>query len=479
MRLARLLAGIALAAGLAACGVDDEGTAGPTLGSATIVPSPTSALALIAVVSAEFSDSARAIAVHGTAADTTPWYPLGRGPDTIPILGLQAAMAHKVVVQLAGALGNFTTDTATATTAALPADLARVALAITGDTSAPGYILTATGIGQSTYILIYDHAGRLRWYRGFAEPTGGAAETKQQPNGNYTVFLGLSRGFDVAYGHFAEVSPAGEIVGDYTTPPPYYADGHELLITPGPTRAADLIHIFGYDIRTVDLTARGGPANAKVAGHALVRLRRDHGTDFFWNAWDNIALTDWIEPYAPGPVVDYDHPNSMDFDVDGNYVVSWRNTDQVTKIDRQTGRVIWKLGGVGSTFTFVNDPLNGFGGQHGARIMPNGNLLLFDNGTTHGPPESRAVEYHLDVAAHTATMVWQYRHTPALYAATRGTVTRQASGHHLICYGAISIISEIDAADARVWEATLTVDGAVGGIYRAVPIRSLYRYTTP
>ena len=39
------------------------------------------------------------------------------------------------------------------------------------------------------------------------------------------------------------------------------------------------------------------------------------------------------------------------------------------------------------------------------RVLGNGNLLLFDNGLRHDPPETRAVEYRLDTTAMTATLL--------------------------------------------------------------------------
>jgi len=61
---------------------------------------------------------------------------------------------------------------------------------------------------------------------------------------------------------------------------------------------------------------------------------------------------------------------------------------------------------------------------------------MFDNGDTHSPPESRAVEYRLDTLAMTATMVWQYRHNPPLLAAFLGSARRLADGHTLVGFGA-------------------------------------------
>ena len=78
----------------------------------------------------------------------------------------------------------------------------------------------------------------------------------------------------------------------------------------------------------------------------LYRPRRIFGNT---SAGITSARHSWIEPPRPDPVnpeqPDYDHPNAIGFDRDGNYIVSWRNLGQVTKIDAQTGQVLWRLGG--------------------------------------------------------------------------------------------------------------------------------------
>jgi hypothetical protein len=269
----------------------------------------------------------------------------------------------------------------------------------------------------------------------------------------------------------------------FTVAPPRYVDDHELWITTG-ADGQERIHLFTYDHRTTDLRAIGGASDATLAGHQLVRLRPDGSTEFEWNAWDHLGLDEWIEPPRPGPVdpaqPDFDHPNAIAFDRDGNYVVSWRNLGQVMKIDAQTGAVRWRLGGKRGEFTFVNDPLGGFSAQHSARILPNGNLLLYDNGTRHQPSESRAVEYALDTVAHTATLVWQFRHAPIIYTPFVGLVQRLRNGNTLVGYGQASHATEATPGGAAAWEADLTVDGRKPTlVYRLVRIASLYRYEEP
>ncbi len=115
-------------------------------------------------------------------------------------------------------------------------------------------------------------------------------------------------------------------------------------------------------------------------------------------------------------------------------LLSSRHLNEITKINRATGDMIWRLGGVHNQFTFVNDTLP-FHYQHHIRRIANGNItcsimeifthLLF----------SRAVEYHLDEVNKIATLVWQYRNTPVIYGPSMGSVQRLQNGNTLICWG--------------------------------------------
>jgi hypothetical protein len=296
------------------------------------------------------------------------------------------------------------------------------------------------------------------------------------------VRRGASFGSNKVPGYYVEFTPAGDSVRAFTVAPPRYVDDHELWITAG-ADGQDRIHFFTNDHRTTDLTSIGGAAEAPLAGHRLVRLRADGSTEFEWNAWDHIGLDEWIEPPKPGPVdpnqPDFDHPNSIDFDRDGNYLVSLRDLGQVDKIDAASGAFIWRLGGVKNEFTFVNDPFAGFSAEHSARVLPNGNLLLYDNGTRHQPQETRAVEYAIDPAARTATLVWEFRHTPPIYTPFVGLVQRLANGNTLIAYGMAGHVTEATPGGGVAWEGDVELDGKPTFVYRMVRIASLYRYAAP
>ena len=451
-------------------------TEGPRVASVATRPNPANALAVFVDVTADRADSVRIVyAEPGARADTTPRVPVVQGRATVPVLGLRSGATYRGVAQVVGPGGPGLSDSVAFAGGPLPELLQGVSITTTGAASS-GLNLTALSLGGTTlFAFAFDSTGAVRWYREFDDPRAGG-ELKQQPNGNYTIYIGASFGSQPVPGYYEEFSPTGDSLRSFMAPSPLFTDNHELWITG--SGAGERIHLFGYSHRITDITAFGGPANASLAGHSIVRMRPDGSTEFVWSAWDHLSLSDWIEPPFPGPVdpdePDFDHPNALAFDLDSNYIVSWRNLGTVTKIDAHSGDIIWRLGGVHNQFTFVGDPLNGFSAQHSPRILPNGHLLLYDNGERHQPAETRAVEYALDTTAKTARLVWQFHHNPPIFTPFVGSVQRLGDGATLVGFGMAGVASEVGADGMPRWEAAVTVGGAPAFMYRVLRIGSLY-----
>ena len=119
-----------------------------------------------------------------------------------------------------------------------------------------------------------------------------------------------------------------------------------------------------------------------------------------WRSWEHFDITDeqqFIDLTSGS--FDFSHMNAIDIDTDGNILLSARNTSEVTKINRDTGEIIWRLGGAHNQFTYVNDPWNGTRNQHAVRMVTTNDYTMFDNGNLHNPSMSRGVEYVLDTNA--------------------------------------------------------------------------------
>jgi hypothetical protein len=194
--------------------------------------------------------------------------------------------------------------------------------------------------------------------------------------------------------------------------------------------------LLGGDPRIIDMSliVPGGQPNALVLGLVIQELDENKIVIFQWRSLDHIAITDAVHEDLTSHFIDYVHVNAIELDNDGNILISSRHLSEITKINRTTGDIIWRLGGAGNQFNFVNDTI-GFSYQHDIRRISNGNITLFDNGNYHSPQFSRAVEYSLDEQNKIATMVWQYRKTPDVYSAAMGSSQRLKNGNTLISWG--------------------------------------------
>ena len=89
------------------------------------------------------------------------------------------------------------------------------------------------------------------------------------------------------------------------------------------------------------------------------------------------------------------------------------------------------------------------------------------------------MEYALNTNTMTATLVWEFRHDPAIFTGFVGSVERRSSGNTVVGFGAAGIVVEVDPSGSVVWEGRLLVGGAPRWFYGVTTIRSLHRYERP
>ena len=132
-------------------------------------------------------------------------------------------------------------------------------------------------------------------------------------------------------------------------------------------------------------------------------------------------------------VQDYMHINSIFLDPrDGNLIVSFHNLDQVVKINRPTGDIIWRLGGKNSDFPMTADTK--FYNQHNATLTDNNQtLLILDNGEKNKRPYSRVLEFKLNENSKYITSFKSYD-IPGKFIENQGSV-QKIGGDYFICGG--------------------------------------------
>ncbi|MFT5055204.1 MAG: hypothetical protein ACI9FU_001305 [Granulosicoccus sp.] len=287
-------------------------------------------------------------------------------------------------------------------------------------------------------------------------------EWKVNMNGHLTFFDRATDGWVVMDSMYSRVDTVFCLNG-------YTADYHEIVALPNGNYL-----IMAYDLQeyAMDTVVSGGDPNATVEGLIIQELDSDHNLIFQWRSWDHFAVTDNTYLNLTHSDLRFIHGNSIDVDFDGHLILSCRDLDEITKVHRQTGDVIWRLGGSQSDFTYDNT--YPFTGQHCARSVGENKYLLFDNGKYsaqyNGDDVSRALEFEIDTVNMTITKVWEFLHPDDLFSVNLGSVQRLQNGNTLMAFGNLAslgrgaIILEADSNE----QITFELECAFGqSIYRA------------
>lgn len=293
---------------------------------------------------------------------------------------------------------------------------------------APGYFFLAskglTAEGAKHYIAIVDNNGLPVFFRLMPKPSG---SFRVFSDGRLAYMHGVPRKL-YFMDELLEVTDTFSTVG-------YQIDGHDYAVD----NSGNVV-LMAKENRPLDMSAivEGGDPNATVIDLIIQEFDKDKNLLFTWNSADYFKITDANEnsPFVDftEQEIDYVHPNSVAIDSDTSILVSCRHMDEITKIHRRTGEIIWRLGGKNNDFTFLNDTIR-FSHQHSISRLENGNILLFDNGNLHDSLFSSAVEYTLDEVNYTATLVSRFRRDPDTYS-NHGANTQQIyNGNTIIGWG--------------------------------------------
>lgn len=304
---------------------------------------------------------------------------------------------------------------------------------------ADGYLFLSPYF-NSAFLEIRDKNGNLYWSQ---QKNFFCCDWKKQPNNNYTYYNNNVH-------EFFELDVNYNLIRQYSSGNGYTTDNHELRIL---NNGHALLMACDSQIVNMGLIVPGGVTNALVIGLIIQEIDSNEVV-FQWRSWDHFQITDAWHQNMLTTVIDAVHGNAIELDNDGNIMISSRHLDEITKINRTTGDIIWRLGGKNNQFTFLNDTLK-FTYQHAIRRISNGNITLYDNGNFHEPAYSRAVEYALDEVNKTASAVWQYRNNPDIFGSWGGFVQRLENGNTLISWGgAYPTISEVDSMGVVRFEAS-------------------------
>lgn len=224
------------------------------------------------------------------------------------------------------------------------------------------------------------------------------------------------------------------------------ADLHELALT-----SAGTALITAYETTTGDLSSQGGPRNGKLfVGHAQEIELQTGKVIFDWDCAEFVPISESHELVNPKGTYDYFHINSVAETDDGNLLISGRNTCALYKVDRSTGKILWRLNGKRSDFTL--DPAARFYWQHHAQPHGSSTITLFDN-AVRKERQSRGLVLSLNIAAMHVRLEHAYLHPAGLNSTALGSVELQPDGRVFVGWGDQPYFSEF-APDG-----TLLLDG--------------------
>ncbi len=226
-------------------------------------------------------------------------------------------------------------------------------------------------------------------------------------------------------------------------------DPHEFEITPQNTALFSTA-----SITDANLSGVGGPVHGTVIDDVIQEVDIKSG-QLLWE-WHSLGHVPLSASYAPvthksWPPYDYFHLNSIQQLPGGNLLISARDTWAVYEVSRQTGRVIWTLGGKDSNFKMGSG--TNFEWQHDARLHGQTLSLFDDADSPQEERESSAKLLRLNPRNRSVSLIRRFTHSPPLLVPEMGSVQTLANGNVFVGWGNQPQFSEYTSGGRQIFNA--------------------------
>ncbi len=316
--------------------------------------------------------------------------------------------------------------------------------------------------------MILDPHGHLLWFDRMGGSTSVASFSQQSYLGKPvltwwqgTMAAGVGASgqdiiFDNTYRQIATVKAGNGLTTDL----------HAFVITPQNTA----LITADYPVYMDTSGLKGGRKKQIVLDSVVQEIDIPTGLVLFqWDALDHVSLQDSYNtiPTDSGHPFDAYHLNSVAVDHDGNLIISSRETWGIYKVNRQTGAVMWTLGGKHSSFRLSGGTYWAY--QHDAEVHSSADRVFtfFDN--EGGPPYvrnvSRAVRVVLDFKHMTAQSVTDHRHSPPFASNYEGNLQELNDGD-FVGWGQQPYFTQFDKRGNTVFDAHMNSSTASYRAYR-------------
>lgn len=314
-------------------------------------------------------------------------------------------------------------------TSSLPAGVPKYNVTVSEQgTPTDGYILQwqATNPG---FITFCDMDANVVWYEKFDQAIRMAHYNPGQ--GQMCVLTGFrdgvnSKNFQRLCDKIITLDLEGHrnvqwIASDENVPYPH----HDIKFTP----AGELIMVCNT-VKQFDLTEFGLAADAEVWGDGFTVITSGGTVTRKWNNFDELTPFNSNNVILEaGAVKDFLHANSVNWDSDGNYYMTFNRLNQLWKIDAATGKVLYRVGPNGNV---ALDELGYASGLHAAEPLAPDKVLCYDNGSDRG--YSRAIIYEIDPAAMSAKVTLSVP-IPGEYSSTDRSNVQLVCGGTMLMFG--------------------------------------------
>jgi len=401
--------------------------------------------------------------------------------EELTLLGLKAGREYTVVVHVADGDGvEWVSEPATVQLAAAPSELPLFTVTDVDEAAweGDGFLLTSVISAGPSWVVIVDRDGDYVWWTEGAH--GPILGVERSADGRRLTWLENNPGEDGADG--GARTRALDLSGNS------FAEGvsahHASLELPD-----GRVAWIGYETRTVELADRTITVTADTILEADADAVGEPSTrwsfldDYPHGVW-NVCHHASEEGYDAG-AGDLTHGNSLMYDeAQDDFLFMARNLDALMRIDRQTGELIWQIGGKYGEFddvagdtvdpddaAEVDGPAQTWWSHGHMSHWWDGGFAVFDNGYHHADKQSRAVVYAYDEAARTITRGRTYESDAHDFEGVLGDAKLLSGGDLLVTWTLTGVIEEVDPAGRAVWRASVELGHTFG---RTTYFDSLY-----
>jgi hypothetical protein len=328
---------------------------------------------------------------------------------------------------------------------------------------AAGDILTTNGPGPGQYgPLIYTPQGKLVWFDRLSGDETAEDLNEQTYEGQPALTWWKGRVLSLGFGQGEDIvmNSKYQTVARVPGGNGLKADLHDFQIARN-----DVAYITAFNSIRCDLSSIKGSSHGTIIDTAIQEIDMKTGlVRWEWHSLDHVGVSE-SEVETPTDTTPWDwfHINSIDVEggdsnQSGNIFISARSTWAGYQLQAPTGKILWRLGGLKSSFKM--GPGTKTAWQHDGRVLANGEITFFDDGSN--PPihrQSRAVRITPDLETHEARLASSYTHTnPPLLAASQGNMQTLADGNTVVGYGGVPAISEYATDGSLLFDANLPFD---------------------